>query len=52
MVKGWRPKFLLVESPIPSNPIGFCVMRLVKVENCVLKARGLDVLEGLAKNRY
>lgn len=33
-------------SPSRPNPMGLCVVELVKVENCVLTVRGLDAFEG------
>jgi tRNA-Thr(GGU) m(6)t(6)A37 methyltransferase TsaA len=33
-------------SPSRPNPIGLCVVRLVKVEGCVLVVEGLDAFEG------
>jgi len=33
-------------SPSRPNPIGLCVVELVKRENCTLTVRGLDALEG------
>jgi len=33
-------------SPSRPNPIGLCVVKLVKVEGCVLTVGGLDALEG------
>jgi len=33
-------------SPSRPNPIGLCVVKLVKVENCVLTVKGLDAFEG------
>jgi len=33
-------------SPSRPNPIGLCVVELVKRENCILTVRGLDALEG------
>jgi formylmethanofuran dehydrogenase subunit E len=33
-------------SPTRPNPIGLCVVELVKREGCVLTVRGLDALEG------
>jgi tRNA-Thr(GGU) m(6)t(6)A37 methyltransferase TsaA len=33
-------------SPSRPNPIGLCVVELVKVEGCVLTVRGLDAFEG------
>jgi len=32
-------------SPSRPNPIGLCVVELVKVENCVLTVKGLDALK-------
>jgi tRNA-Thr(GGU) m(6)t(6)A37 methyltransferase TsaA len=32
-------------SPSRPNPIGFCVVELLKVEDCVLTVQGLDALE-------
>ncbi|MBS7616263.1 tRNA (N6-threonylcarbamoyladenosine(37)-N6)-methyltransferase TrmO [Candidatus Bathyarchaeota archaeon] len=33
-------------SPSRPNPIGLCVVELLKRENCVLTVKGLDALEG------
>jgi tRNA-Thr(GGU) m(6)t(6)A37 methyltransferase TsaA len=33
-------------SPSRPNPIGLCVVKLMKVENCVLAVKGLDAFEG------
>jgi formylmethanofuran dehydrogenase subunit E len=33
-------------SPTRPNPVGLCVVELVKKEGCVLTVRGLDALEG------
>ena len=33
-------------SPSRPNPIGLCVVKLVKVEGCVLTVKGLDAFEG------
>lgn len=33
-------------SPSRPNPIGLCVVKLMKVEGCVLTVNGLDALEG------
>lgn len=33
-------------SPSRPNPIGFCVVRLVKVDGCILVVEGLDAFEG------
>ncbi len=33
-------------SPSRPNPVGFCVVELVKVEDCVLKVKGIDAYEG------
>jgi tRNA-Thr(GGU) m(6)t(6)A37 methyltransferase TsaA len=33
-------------SPSRPNPIGLCVVRLMKIENCVLVVKGLDAFEG------
>jgi len=33
-------------SPSRPNPIGLCVVKLLKVENCVLTVEGLDAYEG------
>lgn len=33
-------------SPSRPNPIGLCVVKLLKVEGCVLTVEGLDALEG------
>ena len=33
-------------SPSRPNPIGLCVVRLVKVDGCVLVVEGLDAFEG------
>jgi len=33
-------------SPSRPNPIGLCVVELIKIENCTLVVRGLDALEG------
>lgn len=33
-------------SPSRPNPIGLCVVELVKVDGCVLTVKGLDALEG------
>ena len=33
-------------SPSRPNPVGLCVVRLVKVEGCVLVVDGLDAFEG------
>jgi tRNA-Thr(GGU) m(6)t(6)A37 methyltransferase TsaA len=32
-------------SPSRPNPIGLCVVKLIKVEDCVLTVKGLDALE-------
>jgi tRNA-Thr(GGU) m(6)t(6)A37 methyltransferase TsaA len=32
-------------SPSRPNPIGLCVVKLIKVEGCVLTVKGLDALE-------
>lgn len=33
-------------SPSRPNPIGFCVVELIRVEECILKVKGLDALNG------
>ncbi|MEM2912519.1 MAG: tRNA (N6-threonylcarbamoyladenosine(37)-N6)-methyltransferase TrmO [Candidatus Bathyarchaeia archaeon] len=33
-------------SPSRPNPIGLCVVRLLKIEECTLTVEGLDALEG------
>jgi len=33
-------------SPSRPNPIGLCVVELLKIEECVLKVKGLDALDG------
>jgi tRNA-Thr(GGU) m(6)t(6)A37 methyltransferase TsaA len=33
-------------SPSRPNPIGLCIVKLVKVEECVLTVKGLDAVEG------
>jgi len=33
-------------SPSRPNPIGLCVVELVRVEGCVLRVKGLDAVEG------
>jgi tRNA-Thr(GGU) m(6)t(6)A37 methyltransferase TsaA len=33
-------------SPSRPNPIGLCVVELVRVEECVLRVKGLDAVEG------
>lgn len=33
-------------SPSRPNPIGLCVVKLMKVEDCVLTVKGLDAFEG------
>ena len=33
-------------SPSRPNPIGLCVVELVRSENCILKVKGLDAAEG------
>lgn len=33
-------------SPSRPNPVGFCVVELIKIEDCNLLVRGLDALEG------
>lgn len=33
-------------SPSRPNPVGLCVVKLVKVEDCVLTVKGLDAFEG------
>jgi tRNA-Thr(GGU) m(6)t(6)A37 methyltransferase TsaA len=33
-------------SPSRPNPVGFCVVELLKVEKCLLTVRGLDAVEG------
>lgn len=33
-------------SPSRPNPIGFCVVKLIKIEQCTLIVKGLDALEG------
>jgi tRNA-Thr(GGU) m(6)t(6)A37 methyltransferase TsaA len=33
-------------SPSRPNPIGLCVTQLLKVEECMLKLKGLDAVEG------
>ncbi len=33
-------------SPSRPNPIGLCVVELMKVEGCILTVKGLDALEG------
>lgn len=33
-------------SPSRPNPIGLCVVKLTKVEGCILTVKGLDALEG------
>jgi len=33
-------------SPSRPNPIGLCVVELLKIEECVLTVKGLDALEG------
>ena len=33
-------------SPSRPNPIGLCVVKLIKVEDCVLTVKGLDAFEG------
>ncbi|MEM3565766.1 MAG: tRNA (N6-threonylcarbamoyladenosine(37)-N6)-methyltransferase TrmO [Candidatus Bathyarchaeia archaeon] len=39
-------------SPSRPNPIGLCVVELVKKENCTLTVKGLDALEELANYRF
>lgn len=33
-------------SPSRPNPIGLCIAKLVKVEDCILTVKGLDAFEG------
>ena len=33
-------------SPSRPNPMGFCVVELVRVEECVLRVKGFDAVEG------
>lgn len=33
-------------SPSRPNPVGFCVVELTKIEDCILVVRGLDAFEG------
>lgn len=33
-------------SPSRPNPIGFCVVKLLKIEECTLTVKGLDAFEG------
>ncbi|MEM4201615.1 MAG: tRNA (N6-threonylcarbamoyladenosine(37)-N6)-methyltransferase TrmO, partial [Candidatus Hadarchaeum sp.] len=33
-------------SPTRPNPIGMCVVELIRVENCRLRVKGLDAVEG------
>jgi tRNA-Thr(GGU) m(6)t(6)A37 methyltransferase TsaA len=33
-------------SPSRPNPIGFCVVELVRIENCILEVKGFDAVEG------
>jgi tRNA-Thr(GGU) m(6)t(6)A37 methyltransferase TsaA len=33
-------------SPSRPNPIGLCIVELVRIEGCVLTAKGLDAVEG------
>lgn len=33
-------------SPSRPNPIGFCIVELIAVEDCILTVRGLDAFEG------
>jgi tRNA-Thr(GGU) m(6)t(6)A37 methyltransferase TsaA len=33
-------------SPSRPNPIGLCVVELLKIEECTLRVKGLDALEG------
>jgi len=33
-------------SPSRPNPIGLCVVELLKIEECILTVRGLDAVEG------
>ncbi len=33
-------------SPSRPNPIGLCIVELIKVQNCILKVRGLDADQG------
>lgn len=33
-------------SPSRPNPIGLCIVKLMKVEDCVLTVKGLDAFEG------
>lgn len=56
-IENWRPKVqpprsarrrgvLATRSPHRPNPIGLSVVRLERVEGCVLHVRGLDLLDG------
>ncbi|MEM2990833.1 MAG: tRNA (N6-threonylcarbamoyladenosine(37)-N6)-methyltransferase TrmO [Halobacteria archaeon] len=33
-------------SPSRPNPIGLCVVELIKVQNCILRVKGLDAVQG------
>lgn len=33
-------------SPSRPNPIGLCVVELIEVQNCILRVRGLDAIQG------
>lgn len=33
-------------SPSRPNPIGLCVVELLKIQNCILTVKGLDAIEG------
>jgi len=44
--KNLKVGVLACRSPSRPNPIGLCVVKLVKVEGCVLTVKGLDAFEG------
>lgn len=33
-------------SPSRPNPIGLCVVELIEVQNCILRVKGLDAIQG------
>ncbi len=44
--KGVKVGVFACRSPSRPNPIGLCVVKLMKVEDCVLIVKGLDAFEG------
>jgi tRNA-Thr(GGU) m(6)t(6)A37 methyltransferase TsaA len=44
--KGVRVGVFACRSPSRPNPIGLCVVRLLRVEDCTLTVKGLDAFEG------